>query len=307
MNFSFHRILSLLGLLGVSPLLLWGTYGTKVVDRDEFFRRMEARAMSLSQKMAGISGTEPIKLITPKKKSSIPMLPERQAPQQYYNALPGLPEPKPASSFVPDSNRTFPPSVVYKEPEESYFEIKPTTEELKGAFQLRPFVAFMAPGKTKYMYNKEQASFTENAGFSLGVIGSRRIGNWKADLRFGYLRNEYSGTLISPNDAVGEMELFSLSAQIGYAFPVTDTLSLSSSFGLGYGSRSNDFTFTPIKSVFKRYADSSMTFDLGLGLDYKFSDVMSAYLGYRLMGVSDNGPFDRMTLHLFELGLGANF
>ena len=58
---------------------------------------------------------------------------------------------------------------------------------------------------------------------------------------------------------------------------------------------------------YKISTDSSLTFDLGLGLDYKFSEVMSAYLGYRLMGVSDNGPFDRMTLHLFELGLGANF
>jgi len=307
MNFSIIRTLSFLGLLGVSPVWLWETYGAQEVDRDEFFRRMEARAMSLSQKMAGISGTEPIQLITPKKESSIPMLPERQAPQQYYNALPGPPEPPPENASVYDSNQTVSPSVVYEEPEPSYYEIKPTTEELKGAFQLIPFVALVAPSKSKYLYNKKQVSFTENAGFSLGVIGSRRIGNWKADLRFGYLRNEYSGTLISPNDAVGEMELFSLSAQIGYAFPVTDTLSLSSTFGLGYGSRSNDFSFTPIKPIFIRYADSSMTLDLGLGLDYKYSELMSAYLGYRLMGVSDNGPFDRMTLHLFELGLGANF
>ena len=63
----------------------------------------------------------------------------------------------------------------------------------------------------------------------------------------------------------------------------------------------------PIKPIFIRYADSSMTLDLGLGLDYKYSELMSAYLGYRLIGVSDNEPFERMTLHLFELGLGANF
>ncbi|MEC8777554.1 MAG: hypothetical protein VXX28_00880, partial [Verrucomicrobiota bacterium] len=116
MNFSFNPILSLLALLGVSPIWLWGTYGTQEVDRDEFFRRMEARAMSLSQKMAGISGTEPIQLITPKKESSVPMLPERQAPQQYYNALPGPPEPPLEDSSVLDSNQTVPLSVVSEEP-----------------------------------------------------------------------------------------------------------------------------------------------------------------------------------------------
>ena len=305
MNFSFNPILSLLALLGVSPIWLWGTYGTQEVDRDEFFRRMEARAMSLSQKMAGISGTEPIQLITPKKESSVPMLPERQAPQQYYNALPGPPEPPLEDSSVLDSNQTVPLSVVYEEPEASYYGIKPTTEELKGAFILRPFVGLLAPSKTIYSHPSGQDSLTGKAGFSIGAIAARRFGNWSGGLRFGYLVSEYSGSVFGL-EANGEMEFLSLGAEIGYGLPLNDKLSLESSFGVGYGSRTNDLDISFL-SNYSNSSESSVTFDLGFGLDYKYSETLSAYLGYRLFGVSDNGPYDRITLHLFELGLGANF
>ena len=54
-------------------------------------------------------------------------------------------------------------------------------------------------------------------------------------------------------------------------------------------------------------SDSVFIYDLRVFLDYDFSEVLSMYLGYRLMGVPDNGPFDQVTLHLFEAGIGANF
>ena len=38
---------------------------------------------------------------------------------------------------------------------------------------------------------------------------------------------------------------------------------------------------------------------MGLGLD--------GFLAYRLLGISDNGDFDSVTMHLFQVGLGANF
>ena len=308
MNALSHRISISFGFFCVLPTLLLGTFGTQEVDRDEFFRRMEARAMSLSEKMAGLSGTEPIKLITPKKESSVPTLPERQAPQQYYNALPGPPEPEPEAETELDieSNQTVPPSVVYEEPEASYYEIKPTSEELKGAFHLRPFVALQAPVKTVYS-EFGKYSLTGKAGFSVGFVGSRRIGNWTGNLRFGYLTSEYSGEVFNQPSS-GELELLSLSAQLGHSLAISDNLSLESSLGIGYGSRTNEVSIIILgQSDYYSSSDSSATFDLGLGLEYKYSETFSAFLGYRLMGVSDNGPYDRMTLHLFELGLGANF
>ena len=172
---------------------------------------------------------------------------------------------------------------------------------------MRPFVGLLAPSKTIYSHPNGQDSLTGKAGFSIGAIAARRFGNWSGGLRLGYLVNDYSGSVLG-EEAYGEMEFLSLGALLGYGLPLNDKLSFESSFSLGYGSKSNDLTIIlPFFPEYYHYSDSSLTFDLGLGLDYKYSEVMSAYLGYRLMGVADNGPFERMTLHLFELGLGANF
>ena len=204
MNF-FKRIQGLCVILCFLSLLLLRSYGSDEVDRDEFFKRMEARAMSLSKKMAGFSGTEPIQLITPKKESSTPSLPERQAPQQYYNALPGPPEPK--QEAIPESagDRTVPPSVVYQEPEAAYYEIKPTTEELKGAFFLRPFLALQAPTELKTLVeagNQYNFPLDAKVGSAVGIGLGRRLGNVEILLKLGYHYTELEGfEKLDGNDA----------------------------------------------------------------------------------------------------------
>ncbi len=276
--------------------------------------------MSLSKKMAGFSGTEPIQLITPKKESSTPSLPERQAPQQYYNALPGPPEPK--QEAIPESagDRTVPPSVVYQEPEAAYYEIKPTTEEFKGAFFLRPFLALQAPTELKTTVeagNQYNFPLDAKVGSAVGIGLGRRLGNVEILLKLGYHYTELEGfEKLDDNDASGkgESEVLDLSLNAGFSLPLSESLSLGCSLGFGYASRSDTlelvipfaFPLTPFEK-YTTESSSVFSYNLGLSMDYKYSEVMSASLGYRLMGVSDNGPYDRMTLHLFELGLGANF
>ena len=318
MNF-FKRIQGLCVILCFLSLLLLRSYGSDEVDRDEFFKRMEARAMSLSKKMAGFSGTEPIQLITPKKESSTPSLPERQAPQQYYNALPGPPEPK--QEAIPESagDRTVPPSVVYQEPEAAYYEIKPTTEELKGAFFLRPFLALQAPTELKTLVeagNQYNFPLDAKVGSAVGIGLGRRLGNVEILLKLGYHYTELEGfEKLDDNDASGkgESEVLDLSLNAGFSLPLSESLSLGCSLGFGYASRSETlklvipFPGVPPFEKFTTASSSVFSYNLGLFLDYKYSEVMSASLGYRLMGVSENDPYEQMTLHLFELGLGANF
>ena len=319
MNF-FKRIQGLCVILCFLSLLLLRSYGSDEVDRDEFFKRMEARAMSLSKKMAGFSGTEPIQLITPKKESSTPSLPERQAPQQYYNALPGPPEPK--QEAIPESagDRTVPPSVVYQEPEAAYYEIKPTTEELKGAFFLRPFLALQAPTELKTLVeagNQYNFPLDAKVGSAVGIGLGRRLGNVEILLKLGYHYTELEGfEKLDGNDASGqgESEVLDLSLNAGFSLPLSESLSLGCSLGFGYASRSDTlelvipfvFPLTPFEK-YTTESSSVFSYNLGLSLDYKYSEVMSASLGYRLMGVSENDPYEQMTLHLFEVGLGANF
>ena len=322
MNFFLKRTLIPFGVLCIFPILLWGTYGTQEVDRDDFFRRMEARAMSLSEKMAGISGTEPIRLITPKKESSILSLPEKQAPQQYYNALPGPPEPKQETPPELVSERTVPPSVVYQEPDATYYEIKPTTEELKGAFFLRPFLALQAPTEVNTLVEVSPGvnydfPLDGKVGSAVGVGLGRRLGNVEILLKIGYHYSVLEGfENLDGNDASGkgESEVLDLSLNAGFSLPLSESLSLGCSLGFGYASRSDTLELVipfPLPlSPFQKFTtetSSVFSYNLGFSLDYKYSEVMSAHLGYRLMGVSENEPYEQMTLHLFELGLGANF
>ena len=280
--------------------------------------------MSLSKKMAGFSGTEPIQLITPKKESSTPSLPERQAPQQYYNALPGPPEPKQETIPEPAGNRTVPPSAVYQEPEAAYYEIKPTAEELKGAFFLRPFVAVQSPFEFNGLLpifntvDSHNFSLDSKVGSAVGIGLGRRLGNVEILLKLGYHNNQFSGNdevahdfMVSDAFVEGETELLDLSLNAGLVIPVSEMLSFGLSFGFGYASRM-DSAELEIPSLFPsahlaNISSSVFSYNLGLSLDYKYSEVMSASLGYRLMGVSENDPYEQMTLHLFEVGLGANF
>lgn len=283
--------------------------------------------MSLSEKMAGISGTEPIRLITPKKESSIPSLPEKQAPQQYYNALPGPPEPEQETIPGPSSDRVVAPSVVYKEPEASYYEIKPTTEELKGAFFLRPFLALQAPVELNTLVEVSGVNYEfpldGKVGSAVGVSVGRRLANVEILFKLGYHSANFSGDNKLEGVDIsldGESELLDLSLNAGIALPINDKLSLGAFLGFGYAERSDssdakivvpadpDTGFLGFTQENLIYASSSIfSYNLGFSLDYKYSEVMSAYIGYRLMGVSENDPYEQITLHLFELGLGANF
>ena len=116
MNFVRHQFAFFLGIVFLFLGVNWSALVAQDVDRDEFFKRMEARAMSLSKKMADMSGTEPIQLIKPREKREQMILPERQAPQEYYNALPG---PPPQSiEPVDDGSDAVPPLLYTKIPRE---------------------------------------------------------------------------------------------------------------------------------------------------------------------------------------------
>ena len=61
----------------IAPLILVNFPLTGVLaqngtaDRDEYFRRMELRALELSRKMAELAGTEPIEMIEPRSEETV--------------------------------------------------------------------------------------------------------------------------------------------------------------------------------------------------------------------------------------------
>ena len=106
-NFPISFLVSMTGFILLPCLSVHAQeIANEVLDRDEYFRRLEQRALSLSQKFADISGTEPVRLITPRKEktyTSPPQTPITYPPQSYYDALPG---PQPEYEKQPVSHRT---------------------------------------------------------------------------------------------------------------------------------------------------------------------------------------------------------
>lgn len=281
------------------------------MDRDEYFRRLEQRALSLSKKFADLSGTEPVQLITPRapKPYKAPISGFSYSPQSSFDALPGPRPVVPPTEPSHEQIESLAGSQQFVDHE--MIDYQPTMEEKRGEYFLRPFVALQLPREQKFNYSASSFPELESyAGYSLGLHAGRRVENFTAGLRLGYFYNEMAKR--NTNFRIdAENELLALTGTLGYSAPMTEKLSFDFGLGLGFGNRLNSWktkvyslNLTTLQPSFEK---TVFTYEFSLLLDYAYSDNLSAFAGYRLVGASDNGPFDRMISHLVEVGVGANF
>jgi len=303
-------------LFKLSYIFAFAQSGT--ADRDEYFRRMELRAIELSRKMAELTGSEPVNIIQPRPEESIDLLPvDKDAisttensvksssgnrVQDSYDALPG-PE---------ENNQTTPVNQYEDKVGEGSLFSQSTSEELKGSYYLRPSFVFQAPFDS--VVKGVDYSLPGKPGQGIGVVVGRRIENWTLSARFGHTHQEFSNSEILPGTGIsvaGDVETTSLTANVGVTVPLNQKLSFEASFGLGYTSVSHSHNMVIVTSNLDVLSDSGFSYELSLLLDYSFSERLSAFLGYRLTGIPENNgsniAFDSVNAHLFELGLGMNF
>ena len=313
---KYKKVISLLLLFKLSYISAFAQSGT--ADRDEYFRRMELRAIELSRKMAELTGSEPVNIIKPRAQESIDLQPvddnaifsagnsakssSGNSVQDSYDALPG-----------PEENNQSTPVKQYEDKvgERSLFS-QSTTEELKGSYYLRPSFVFQAPFDS--VVKGVDYSLPGKPGQGIGVVVGRRIENWTLSARFGHTHQEFSNSEILPGTGIsvaGDVETTSLTANVGVTVPLNQKLSFEASFGLGYTSVSHSHNMVIVTSNLDVLSDSGFSYELSLLLDYSFSERLSAFLGYRLAGIPENNgsniAFDSVNAHLFELGLGMNF
>ena len=306
----FSRLLSfvILSLLMLPCSEVLGQRGVQPsVDRDEYFRRLEERALKLSGKFAEISGTQPVKLF------------EARQPQDKAKKLPSFSSPYPEfsdSGFVAtslqselalDFNGT--DVGVSKFVDEEVIEYQPTMEDKRGKYFLRPFIALQANGDQKFKtLLPDLTKIDSHIGYSLGLHAGTRVQNFNLGIRLAYHYNELSKSITS-HYLEGENELLSFLVSGGYSFSLREELTLELGAGLGFSNRFN-FALLEINNVVLPPISSDktvFTYDFSLLLDYAYTENLSAFAGYRFVGVSKNGPFDRNVSHLFELGLAASF
>ena len=323
MNYRFFITTVLL--IKIPFCCVFGQNGTS--DRDEYFRRMELRAIELSRKMAELAGEEPVQIIQPRAveslelqnpkaettivnivepvQVSVPSVKPNSSVQESYDALPGPSE----------SNQTSNPKQYEDKVGEGSIFSQSTTEELKGVYFLKPSFVFQAPFDSQV---KSVNKLAGKVGNGIGVVVGRRIENWTLLARFGHTHQDFSNTDFMPGtnpkiSAAGDVETLSLTGNIGISVPLNEKLSFEACFGLGYTSVSHSLEMS--SANFKSsdvLSDSGFSYELSLLLDYSFSETLSVFLGYRLTGIPENNgsqvvQFDSVNAHLFELGLGLNF
>lgn len=313
--------------LAMQPFCLWSQEQNTYDSRDAFYDSLESRARALSQRLAEISGTEPIPFerTAPTILSTVNPPP----PTKAQNAFDSLPEPKGGSSNavpVSSDDKTLyradgTPVTLEPEPSVSSSDSPPAKllEAERGRYFIQPFIGlgFLASDAThsKTLVDNWGNDYTTTmdidpkVGHAVGMGVGRRWDNFDGELHFSYATLDYdSVTLLGSTNyaASGDMDVFQLGARVGYGIPMGDSGWVRVAGGFGLGKRQD---FIRIDQISQAYSsnETSFTYDLLFSLGYETQMGLDAFLAYRLLGISSNGEFGKMAMHLFELGLGSNF
>jgi hypothetical protein len=295
--------------------------------RETYYQNLEARARSLSKKLAEISGTEPIPFHSPKRSvlSTMEASPSIASPQTAYDSLPG-PIVDPVSTPGPQSETLYradgTPVILQAAPTTSPAiasspssgpkkrAIRRNMEKERGAYFIQPFIGVAVPPSTLTFKGPiSDASIETEIGNAVGLSFGRRWDNLEGEVHLGYINAAYGDislpTSILPDPADGQLEVFQIGARVGYGIPFSDKGWFRVAGGFGFASRRDVINILNADSYLN--SETVFTYDLLLGLGYEVGMGLDAFLAYRLLGVSENGNFDSVAMHLFQVGLGANF
>jgi len=165
---------------------------------------------------------------------------------------------------------------------------------------------YASPGSSGYLLRTRP-------GVELSVAFGRQFGPWTIGPEIGYRRLGYNQFIVqglppslssfSSIDATGNSTSYSLAMYVGRDFQLGHSWHLHSGVSLGV-SESDEFFSIPVPSVPTFTADGShFQGSIRTALEYSFSDLYAAYLGYRFTYVDDLEDFDSLLVHQAELGL----
>ena len=323
--------------LGFCLLIVFGVclfstpdlFGKSASDkrREAYYENLEARARSLSQKLAEISGTEPIPFQRPQASvlSTMESSPQGSNPQTAFDSLPGPVVEQKKIEPVGENETLYradgTPVILQNAPTTSPAiasttspkkrAIRRNMEKERGSYFVHPFIGISVPPEN-ISYSGQgflaDSSILMDVGHVIGLSFGRRWDNLEGELHFGYVKSSFTEltTRIRNYNAEGQMEVFQIGARVGYGIPLGENGWFRTAGGFGLSNRRDviNIDFSNISFV---SSETAFTYDLLLGLGYEVGMGLDAFLAYRLLGVSENGDFDSVSMHLFQLGLGANF
>ena len=166
---------------------------------------------------------------------------------------------------------------------------------------INPGIAF-SQDREYALSSGDKAILKTHNGLDLSFALGRQFGSWSIGPEIGFRRIGYKNFILysDRNNATGDSTSYSFALYGGRDFSITHFWKLHGGISLGVASRHE--TFTVLGS---QIADDGPRFQgsIRLALEYDFSKLCSAHLGYRFSYVEDLRDFDSMPIHQAQIGM----
>jgi hypothetical protein len=176
---------------------------------------------------------------------------------------------------------------------------------------VNPGIAF-AQDREYSLPSGDKAILGTHTGLDISIAFGGQLGSWTIGPEIGYRRIGYKHFTLStvpiPFDATGDSTSYSFALYGGRDFSITHFWKLHGGISLGVVSRHETFTVQLPSPPPVQIADDGPRFQgsIRMALEYAFSDLCAAHLGYRFTYLDDLREFDSMPIHQAELGLRLN-
>lgn len=193
-------------------------------------------------------------------------------------------------------------------------EVKETAESRRKYFLFSGTT--LASSETSHLQlGTARASLHTKIGNGFGVAFGKRLGNWTLGAELQYLKQEYDHfevpvpSIAISETAWGDRRHYSLALYGGHDFQLHHSWRLHTGLSLGAVTRHETVNSSSLYSfLFGPIEDRGTTFSgsAKINVDYAFSDLCSAYVGYRFTYIPKLREFDSLPIHQTELGLRWN-
>ena len=194
----------------------------------------------------------------------------------------------------------------------------PKVREVKETLQARrEYFLFsgitLASSETSHLQlGTARASLHTKIGNGFGVAFGKRLGNWTLGAELQYLKQQYHHfevpvpSIAISETAWGDRRHYSLALYGGHDFQLHHSWRLHTGLSLGAATRHETVNSSSLHaSGIGTIEDRGTTFSgsAKINVDYAFSDLCSAYVGYRFTYIPKLRDFDSLPIHQTELGL----
>ena len=157
-------------------------------------------------------------------------------------------------------------------------------------------------------YGNSGLALRTRTGIDFSIAFGGQFGQWTIGPEIDYRRLGYKeavfGALSTP--ATGASTSRTLAIYGGRDFAMGHSVNLHAGVSIGLTYRDESFTLPSVSTT--TTADDDLLFQgsIRMALEYAFSDLCAAHIGYRFTYLDDLREFDSMPIHQVELGLRLN-